>query len=195
MAKTENAYELPEGIPIPTDDGAADHLPGMRIPSVPLISISGDTVDLSALSGKTVVYCYPMTGRPDRDPPQGWDEIPGARGCTPQSCSFRDHHAELRDLDARVFGLSTQDTEYQKEAAGRLHLPFQLLSDEKLAFAEALSLPAFEAEGMIVLKRLTLVIEDGRIEKVFYPVFPPSKNAEEVLAWLRQQRSRENRDG
>ena len=195
MAKTENAYELPEGIPIPTDDGAADHLPGMRIPSVPLISISGDTVDLSALSGKTVVYCYPMTGRPDRDPPQGWDEIPGARGCTPQSCSFRDHHAELRDLDARVFGLSTQDTEYQKEAAGRLHLPFQLLSDEKLAFAEALSLPAFEAEGMIVLKRLTLVIEDGRIEKVFYPVFPPSKNAEEVLAWLRQQRSRKNRDG
>jgi peroxiredoxin len=195
VAKTENAYELPEGIPIPTDDGAADHLPGMRIPSVPLISISGDTVDLSALSGKTVVYCYPMTGRPDRDPPQGWDEIPGARGCTPQSCSFRDHHAELRDLDARVFGLSTQDTEYQKEAAERLHLPFQLLSDEKLAFAEALSLPAFEAEGMIVLKRLTLVIEDGRIEKVFYPVFPPSKNAEEVLAWLRQQRSRENRDG
>jgi peroxiredoxin len=195
VAKTENAYELPEGIPIPTDDGAADHLPGIRIPSVPLISISGDTVDLSALSGKTVVYCYPMTGRPDRDPPQGWDEIPGARGCTPQSCSFRDHHAELRDLDARVFGLSTQDTEYQKEAAGRLHLPFQLLSDEKLAFAEALSLPAFEAEGMIVLKRLTLVIEDGRIEKVFYPVFPPSKNAEEVLAWLRQQRSRENRDG
>ncbi len=195
MAKTENACDLPEGIPIPTDDGAADHLPGMRIPSVPLISISGDTVDLSALSGKTVVYCYPMTGRPDRDPPQGWDEIPGARGCTPQSCSFRDHHAELRDLDARVFGLSTQDTEYQKEAAGRLHLPFQLLSDEKLAFAEALSLPAFEAEGMIVLKRLTLVIEDGRIEKVFYPVFPPSKNAEEVLAWLRQQRSRENRDG
>ncbi|MDQ3795098.1 MAG: peroxiredoxin [Actinomycetota bacterium] len=195
MAKTENAYELPEGIPIPTDDGAADHLPGMRIPSVPLISISGDTVDLSALSGKTVVYCYPMTGRPDRDPPQGWDEIPGARGCTPQSCSFRDHHAELRDLDARVFGLSTQDTEYQKEAAGRLHLPFQLLSDEKLAFAEALSLPAFEAEGMIVLKRLTLVIEDGRILRVFYPVFPPSKNAEEVLAWLRQQRSRENRDG
>jgi peroxiredoxin len=195
VAKTENAYELPEGIPIPTDDGAADHLPGMRIPSVPLISISGDTVDLSALSGKTVVYCYPMTGRPDRDPPQGWDEIPGARGCTPQSCSFRDHHAELRDLDARVFGLSTQDTEYQKEAAGRLHLPFQLLSDEKLAFAEALSLPAFEAEGMIVLKRLTLVIEDGRIEKVFYPVFPPSKNAEEVLAWLRQERSRANRDG
>jgi peroxiredoxin len=195
VAKTENAYELPEGIPIPTDDGAADHLPGMRIPSVPLISISGDTVDLSALSGKTVVYCYPMTGRPDRDPPQGWDEIPGARGCTPQSCSFRDHHAELRDLDARVFGLSTQDTEYQKEAAGRLHLPFQLLSDEKLAFAEALSLPAFEAEGMIVLKRLTLVIEDGRILRVFYPVFPPSKNAEEVLAWLRQQRSRENRDG
>jgi peroxiredoxin len=110
MAKTENTYNLPEGIPVPTDDGAADHLPGRRLPSVALISTSVDTVDLSALSGRTVVYCYPMTGRPDRELPQDWDEIPGARGCTPQSCSFRDHHAELRDLGARVFGVSTQDT-------------------------------------------------------------------------------------
>jgi peroxiredoxin len=195
MAKTENTYDLPEGIPVPTDDGAADHLTGMEIPSVALVSTSGDTVDLSALSGKTVVYCYPMTGRPDRDLPQGWDEIPGARGCTPQSCSFRDHHAELRDLGARVFGLSTQDTEYQREAVGRLHLPFELLSDEQLAFAEALGLPTFEADGMTLLKRLTLIIEDGRIEKVFYPVFPPGKNAEEVLAWLREQGAREDRNG
>jgi peroxiredoxin len=193
MAKTENVYDLPEGIPAPTDDGAADHLPGMRLPSVALISTSGDTVDLSALTGRTVVYCYPMTGRPDRDLPQDWDEIPGARGCTPQSCSFRDHHAELRDLGARVFGLSTQDTEYQREAVGRLHLPFELLSDERLAFAEALGLPTFEADGMTLLKRLTLIIEDGRIEKVFYPVFPPGKNAEEVLSWLRKQR--EGHDG
>jgi peroxiredoxin len=188
MAKTENVYDLPEGIPVPADDGAADHLPGTRLPSVPLISTSGDTVDLSALTGTTVVYCYPMTGRPDRELPQGWDEIPGARGCTPQSCSFRDHHAELRNLGARVFGLSTQDTGYQREAATRLHLPFELLSDERLAFAEALGLPTFEADGMTLSKRLTLIIEDGRIERVFYPVFPPGKNAEEVLLWLREQR-------
>ncbi|MDP8948176.1 MAG: peroxiredoxin [Actinomycetota bacterium] len=195
MAETEKAYDLPPGIPAPSDDGAADHLPGMRLPSVPLSSTSGATVDLRALSGGTVVYCYPMTGRPDRGLPQGWDEIPGARGCTPQSCSFRDHHAELGELGARVFGLSTQSTGYQREAVGRLHLPFELLSDEDLAFAGALSLPTFEADGMILIKRLTLIIGDGRIEKVFYPVFPPGKNAEEVLAWLRRQRSGEDRDG
>jgi peroxiredoxin len=195
VGETGKAYGLPEGIPAPSDDGAADHLPGMRLPSVPLTSTSGATVDLSALSGETVVYCYPMTGRPDRDLPHGWDEIPGARGCTPQSCSFRDHHAELGELGARVFGLSTQSTGYQREAVGRLHLPFELLSDENLAFAGALSLPTFEADGMILIKRLTLVLEDGRIEKVFYPVFPPGKNADEVLAWLRWQRSGEDRDG
>ena len=189
MSRTENAYDLPEGIPAPTDDGAADHLPGVRVPSVPLSATSGGKVDLSALSGKTVVYCYPMTGRPFKDLPQGWDEIPGARGCTPQSCSFRDHHAELAQLGARVFGLSTQSTAYQREAAARLRLPFDLLSDEDLAFAEALSLPTFEAGGMILLMRLTLIIEEGKVEKVFYPVFPPGKNAEEVLAWLRQQSS------
>jgi peroxiredoxin len=192
VAKTENLYDLPHGIPAPADDGAADHLAGMRLPSVPLDSTSGASVDLSALSGKTVVYCYPMTGRPDSELPQGWDEIPGARGCTPQSCSFRDHHSELRDLGVRVFGLSTQTTEYQQEAAGRLQLPFELLSDENLTFAEALGLPTFEADGMTLLKRLTLIIQGGRIEKVFYPVFPPGKNAEEVLAWLRQ--AREDRD-
>ena len=189
MADTEKAYDLPEGILAPTDDGGADHLPGMRLPAVPLISTSGDTVDLSALSGATVVYCYPMTGRPGKDLPRGWDEIPGARGCTPQSCSFRDHYAELAQLRARVFGLSTQSTGYQREAVARLHLPFELLSDEHLAFAGALSLPTFEAGGMILLKRLTLIIEDGRIEKVFYPVFPPGQNAQEVLAWLRKQGS------
>ncbi len=189
MAKRGNAYDLPEGIPPPADDGAADHLPAIGLPSVPLNATSGGTVDLSVLSGETVVYCYPMTGTPDRDLPQGWDEIPGARGCTPQSCSFRDHHAELEELGARVFGLSTQSTGYQREAVEQLQLPFDLLSDEDLSFAEALSLPTFEAGGMILLKRLTLVIEDGRIEKVFYPVFPPGKNAEEVLAWLRHQRA------
>jgi peroxiredoxin len=190
MANTADVYELPEGIPVPTDDGASDHLPGMQLPSVALMSTTGKLVDLSSLPGKTVVYCYPMTGRPDRDLPQGWDEIPGARGCTPQSCAFRDHHEELRRLGSRVFGLSAQSTGYQREAVERLHLPFELLSDEELAFAEALGLPTFEAEGMILLKRLTLIINDGRIEMVFYPVFPPGKNPEDVLAWLREDLER-----
>ena len=184
MASAQNPYELPNDLPVPEDDGAADHLPGMRLPSVPLASTSGEIVDLSALPGKTVVYCYPMTGRPDRSLPAGWDEIPGARGCTPQSCSFRDHHAELRSLGASVFGSSTQDTEYQREAATRLHLPFALLSDSDLAFAGALGLPTFEVDGMVLLKRLTLVIDEGWIEKVFYPVFPPDRSAEEVVEWL-----------
>ena len=184
MASAQNPYELPNDLPVPEDDGAADHLPGMRLPSVPLASTSGEIVDLSALPGRTVVYCYPMTGRPDRSLPEGWDEIPGARGCTPQSCSFRDHHAELRSLGASVFGSSTQDTEYQREAATRLHLPFALLSDSDLALAGALGLPTFEVDGMVLLKRLTLVIDEGWIEKVFYPVFPPDRSAEEVVAWL-----------
>jgi peroxiredoxin len=184
MARTENPYELPDDLPVPTDDGAADHLPGIQIPSVPLSSTAGETVDLSALSGRTVVYCYPMTGRPGSDLPSGWDEIPGARGCTPQSCSFRDHHADLQALGARVFGLSTQDTEYQREATQRLHLPFALLSDEDLAFADTLRLPTFEVDDMVLLKRLTLIIKDGRIEKVFYPVFPPDRSAEDVVGWL-----------
>src|ERR671928_1273748 len=122
MEETHNPQALPEGLPVPTDDGASDHLPGTSIPNVPLISTAGESVDLAALSGRTVVYCYPLTGRPDRELPQGWDEIPGARGCTPQSCAFRDHHAELHSLGVRVFGLSAQGTEYQREAAGRLRL-------------------------------------------------------------------------
>jgi peroxiredoxin len=187
VSSTENLPELPEGIPPPTDDGACDHLPGTRLPPVALPSTVGEHVDLSGLPGRTVVYCYPRTGRPDEDLPQGWDGIPGARGCTPQSCAFRDHHAELRALGARVFGLSTQSTEYQREAAGRLHLPFDLLSDEGLAFAGALGLPSFEVEGMTLIKRLTLVIDDGRIKKVFYPVFPPDENAQEVIGWLRRE--------
>jgi peroxiredoxin len=190
MARADNFQELPEGLPAPTDDGASEHLPGTQIPSLPLRSTSGGPVDLSALRGRTVVYCYPLTGRPDRKLPAGWDEIPGARGCTPQSCAFRDHHKELQALGARVFGLSTQSTGYQQEAAERLHLPYELLSDEDLRFGEALGLPTFEVEGMLLLKRLTMIIDDGRIEKVFYPVFPPDKNAEEVLEWLRQDLAR-----
>lgn len=177
---------LPENLPVPEDDGAADHLRGARLPSVPLPSTAGNVVDLSSLEGRTVVYCYPMMGRPGSDLPQGWDEIPGARGCSPQSCSFRDHHAELRNFGVHVYGMSTQDTEYQAEAAERLHLPFELLSDEDLEFATALGLPTFEAEGAVFLKRLTFVAKDGLVDKVFYPVFPPNKNAEEVIEWLSQ---------
>ncbi len=184
--KIELPEELPKGLPVPEDDGAADHLTGKRLPSVALRSTAGNVVDLSALSSVTVAYCFPLMGRPDSEMPQGWDEIPGARGYTPQSCAFRDHHAELRGLGARVFGISAQDSAFQKKIAERLHLPFELLSDEDLILAEALSLPTFEVEGMVLLKRLTMVIDDGRIEKVFYPVFPPNENAEEVLEWLSQ---------
>ncbi len=184
MVSAQDVHELPDGLPAPADDGAASHLQGMSLPLRTLASTSGEAVDLSTLKGRTVVYCYPMTGRPDRSLPDGWDEIPGARGCTPQSCSFRDHHAELRALGAGVFGLSTQDTEYQREAVGRLHLPFPLLSDANLDFAQALDLPTLEVEGMVLLKRLTLVIDEGRIEKVFYPVFPPDRSAKDVVGWL-----------
>jgi peroxiredoxin len=189
VPRTDNLYELPANIPVPTDDGAADHLPGARVPEVSLRATSGRPVDLSTLPGRTVVYCYPRTGRPDQNPPQGWNEIPGARGCTLQSCAFRDYHEELRALGTGVFGLSTQSTEYHREAALRLHLPFELLSDGDLTFASALRLPTFEAGGMILIKRLTLVVRDGRVEKVFYPVFPPDENAGEVADWLWRERT------
>ena len=184
MPRSDNVYELPKDLPVPIDDGACDHLPGLRLPSVPLLSTAGRLVDLSSLPGRTVVYCYPRTGRPDQEPPQGWNEIPGARGCTPQSCAFRDHHRELQALGARLFGLSTQETDYQREAAERLDLPFELLSDAELAFARALRLPTFEVESVTLIKRLTLIIRDGYIEKVFYPVFPPDAHPEEVIGWL-----------
>ncbi len=172
-------------IPAPEDDGAAKHLFGLRLPSVPLPATDGSTVDISTLTGRTVVYAYPRTGRPDVANPDGWDAIPGARGCSPQSCAFRDHFQELRELGVdHLFGLSTQSTEYQREAAERLQLPFPLLSDEHLALTKALSLPTFETSGMILVKRLTLVVRDGTVEHVFYPVFPPDANAGDVVAWL-----------
>ena len=173
-------------IPAPHDDGAAAHLRGMALPSIPLPATDGSTVNLAALRGRTVVYAYPRTGRPGVENPEGWDMIPGARGCSPQSCAFRDHFAELRQLGvSALYGLSTQDTAYQREAAERLHLPFPLLSDERLALTRALDLPTFQAAGATLLKRFTLVIDDGRITHVFYPVFPPDQNASDVIAWLR----------
>ena len=181
MARQDDIYQLPEDLPIPIDDGACNHLPGMQLPSVLLMSTTGRAVDLAKISGRTIVYCYPRTGRPEKDLPQGWNEIPGARGCTPQSCAFRDHYQELRMLGVEVFGLSTQDSAYQREAAERLHLPFSLLSDERLIFTKALNLPTFEVASLTLIRRLTLVIRDGFVEHVFYPVFPPDKNADNVI--------------
>ena len=161
----------------------------MKLPDLALLATDGAPVSLSKLKGRTVVYVYPRTGVPGVDPPDGWDQIPGARGCTPQSCSFRDHFGKLKELGvAQLFGLSTQDTAYQCEAAIRLHLPFVILSDEKLALTRALNLPTFSVAGMILLRRMALVIDDGKITKAFYPVFPPDKNAEEVIAWLQASR-------
>jgi peroxiredoxin len=186
---THNPNVLPPNIPAPQDDGAAEHLTGMTLPDLALPSTSGGPVNLSKLAGRTVLYIYPRTGVPGVDLPPGWNDIPGARGCTPQSCAFRDHHAELKTLGvAQLFGLSTQDTAYQQEAATRLHLPFAILSDEKLAFTQALKLPTFTVAGMTLLKRMALVIDNGVIAKVFYPVFPPDKNAEEVVAWIQASR-------
>jgi len=172
-------------IPAPIDDGAANHLVGLRLPSVPLPATDGSAYDLSALPGLVVVFAYPRTGTPGVSNPEGWDLIPGARGCTPQSCSFRDSHAELKAIGVdHLFGLSTQSTAYQQEAAERLHLPFPILSDANLELAGAINLPIFEAGGMTLLKRCTLIIRDGAVEHVFYPVFPPDQSASYVVNWL-----------
>jgi peroxiredoxin len=179
-----NVYSLPPNLPAPVDDGACDHLTGLAIPSLTLDSSQG-AVDLAELGAeRAVLYVYPRTGRPDRDVPAGWDAIPGARGCTPQSCAFRDHAAELADLGARVAGLSAQTLEEQVEVAERLHLPFSVIADPERRLGAAIGLPTFEFEGATLYKRVTLVLEAGQIVKVFYPVFPPDRNAEEVLAWL-----------
>lgn len=182
---------LPPDLPVPEDDGAAAHLTGMPVPPVALAATDGGRVTLADFPGRTAVYCYPMTGAPDNPPPPGWDLIPGARGCTPQSCSFRDHHDELRRRGARVFGLSTQRRAYQRQAVARLHLPFPLLSDEGLELATALGLPTFTVDSVAaavgpptLLRRLTMIVRDGRIEHVMYPVFPPDRNAADVIAWL-----------
>jgi peroxiredoxin len=175
-------------IPAPVDDGGAAHLTGANVPSVPLAATSGATVDLAQLAGRTVVYAYPMTGQPNVALPDGWDMLPGARGCTPQSCAFRDHYDELKGLGvAHLFGLSTQSTDYQREAAERLHLPFPILSDSALKLAQAMRLPTFEVAGMKLLKRVTLIMRDGQIETVFYPVFPPDRSASDVVDWLRHR--------
>jgi peroxiredoxin len=181
-----NPLELPDDLPVPVDDGAARHLTSLTLPDVTVAATDGSQVKLARLSGCTVVYIYPRTGRPGQALPTGWNAIPGARGCTPQSCSFRDHFDELKSLGVRqVYGLSTQDSDYQREVVERLHLPFAILSDAGFALQRALRLPTFEVDGMVLLKRMALVIDDGRITKVFYPVFPPDRSAAEVIDWLR----------
>jgi len=181
--------ELPSDLPVPVDDGACKHLNGRSLPDLSLASTKGGEVNISSFRGLTVIYIYPMTGRPDIPLPDGWDQIPGARGCTPQSCSFRDHYEELSRLNATVYGLSTQSTSYQQEAAERLHLPFALLSDEALELTEALSLPTMEIEGKTLIKRTTIICDNRVITKVFYPVFPPDANADQVIEWLHQQKA------
>jgi peroxiredoxin len=205
---------LPPDLPVPVDDGAADHLPGLAVPALALPATTGEPIDLAAAAtGTLVLSCYPRTGRPGEDPPPGWDAIPGARGCTPQACAFRDHHAELAGLGARMLGLSAQPLEEQVEAAGRLRLPYPLLSDPGLALAAAMRLPTFQVDRLRLYRRpkklaydrdvrpdrlqgsrglgharasLTLVARAGRVVEVFYPVFPPDRNAAEVAAWLRR---------
>lgn len=180
------SFPLPEDLPEPEDDGAADHLVGTVVPSISLPATDGTAVDLGAVTAPTVVYCYPKTGRPDENViPDGWEEIPGARGCTPESRGFADHYDRLQQLGfAEVFGLSLQSTAYQREAKSRLGLPFDLLSDEDLKLTGRLDLPVFEVEGEQFLKRVTLVLSDGRIRHVFYPVFPPDEHANEVADWF-----------
>lgn len=180
---------LPPGIPAPTDGGAADHLRGSEVPDIALRATDGRRVSLAAIRDtRIVLYAYPRTGRPGEAPlVDDWDSIPGARGCTPETCGFRDHHTELRAAGAEVFGLSTQDTAYQQELVSRLNLPFAILSDAQLELTRAWGLPTFEAAGQTLLRRLTLVLRDGRVEHMWYPVFPPDRHADEVLAWLRAQ--------
>jgi peroxiredoxin len=178
---------LPADLPVPVDDGAAGHLPGRAMPALSLPATDGRQVGLAALgSGRTVMYVYPMTGRPGVDLPPGWDDIPGARGCTPESTGFRDHHAELLAAGAaQVFGLSSQSSSYQAEAVDRLQLPFAILSDEPMALVDALGLPTFTVAGATLYRRLTMMVTGGVIEHVFYPVFPPDRHAQQVLDWLR----------
>jgi peroxiredoxin len=181
----KNFNELPADLPIPQDDGSTNHLKGMKLPKVSLQASNGKRIDLADIKGRLVIYCYPMTGQPNVALPDGWDQIPGARGCTPQSCSFRDQYQELQALGAEVIGLSVQTTEYQKEMVDRLHLPFPVVSDLHYQFQRALNMPTFVAAGMTLLKRVTLIANNGVIEAVHYPIFPSDSDAAWVVHYLK----------
>jgi peroxiredoxin len=184
QAPPDIIFSIPADLPIPLDDGACDHLENMQMPNISLWSTEGREINLSSLAGWNVIFCYPMTGRPGVSIPEGWVQIPGAAGCTPQVCSYRDNHAELRRNGVGIYGVSTQTSEAQNEAVNRLGLPYPLLSDADHAFSSALILPLLEVGGLKLIKRLTLIIHDGEIKKCFYPVFPPDRNVDEVIAWL-----------
>jgi peroxiredoxin len=182
---SHDPYTLPADLPVPEDDGAAAHLEGMRVPRLELPTTDQRALDLAEAAQRLLVlYVYPRTGRPGEPLPTGWDDIPGARGCTPQACAFRDLHAEIAAAGAHTLGLSAQNVADQHEVVGRLGLPYALASDPLLTVAEALGLPTFEVDGMTLYKRLTLIADHGEILKVFYPVFPPDRNAADVLEWL-----------
>ena len=180
---SSNYNTLPENLPVPIDDAQAAHLEGMSFPEISLLSTSGKNLSLN--HEKLVIYVYPLTGQPGVGLPDGWDEIPGARGCTPQACDFSDHFQQFKNLKVQVYGLSAQTSAYQLELKNRLHLPFDLLSDSDFQLKKALNLPTFQVDGLILYKRLTLIIEQNVIKKVFYPVFPPNQHAAQVLNWLK----------
>ncbi len=184
-----NVYEIPPGLPIPQDDGSTDHLKGLRLPNVSLKATNGTTINFGDIFSRLIIYCYPMTGQPNVALPDGWDQIPGARGCTPQSCSFRDHYQELQALGAEVVGLSVQTTEYQKEMVDRLHLPFPVVSDSDYQFQKALNMPTFIAAGMTLLKRVTLIANHGVIEAVHYPIFPSDSDPGWVIDYLKRSQN------
>jgi peroxiredoxin len=186
---SHDPYSLPADLPVPEDDGAADHLTGTTVPRLELPTTDQRALDLAEAAQRLLVlYIYPRTGRPGEELPTGWDDIPGARGCTPQSCAFRDLHAEIAAFGAHTLGMSAQPIAEQAEVAERLHLPYALASDPLLTVAGALKLPTFEVDGMRLYKRITLICDGGLIEKVFYPVFPPNRNAQDVLEWLQANR-------
>ena len=183
-----NLNQLPTDLPIPQDDGSTNHLKGMKLPNLSLKATNGKAINFVDIKGKLVIYCYPLTGQPNVALPDGWDQIPGARGCTPQSCSFRDHYQELQALGADVIGLSVQSTEYQKEMADRLHLPFQVVSDVNYQFQKALNMPTFVADGITLLKRVTLMVNNGVIDAVHYPIFPSDSDPAWVIDYLKSHK-------
>jgi len=188
MQRHDSLFHLPPDLPVPKDDGACHHLPDSEFPSIPLTSTNSHTIDITKITDPIVLYCYPRTGQPDKDPPIGWNQIPGARGCTPQCLGYSDSYDAFKKLGFQVFGLSTQSTAYQTEAANRLNLPFPLLSDSELRVTNQLNLPTFKIASMKVIKRLTMLVFNSKIVKVFYPIFPPDKDAETVLKWVNENK-------